>query len=345
MTEGSMSEQQRLEQLLTRWDELREQDQDATAEELCGDSPELAPKLKKLIQQLRAMDWLDDAGDKSAADAVGRGSCNACGSLAFQVSMLLAGRYRLEGLIAEGGFGEVWRATDTTLMRPVAIKVTTLECVDEARRVAQLQHPGIISVHDVGSEGGFCFIVFDLIEGDNLAERIKRGRPSWRESASIVAAVADYLQYAHDKGFVHRDIKPANILLNAQGRPILADFGIAVTESELQHETMTSTGTLAYMSPEQLTVTGKVDARTDIYSLGVVLYELLTGRMPFAGESLARLREHILTERPTAVRSLNAEVPTPLEAICLRCLSKEASHRHATARDLACDLRDLLGNA
>jgi serine/threonine protein kinase len=346
MTEGAMSEHDNLEELLTRWDESREQGRNVPVEELCPSSPELAGKLKKLIQRLQAMDWLDDPADKGTANSTGPGSCNRCGSsgLALRVSMLLAGRYRLEGLIASGGFGEVWRATDTTLMRPVAVKVTALECVAEARRVAQLQHPGIISVHDVGSEGGFCFIVFDLIDGDNLAERIKRDRLSWQESARIVATVADNLQYAHSKGFIHRDIKPANILLDAEGRPILADFGIAVTRSELQHESMTSTGTLAYMSPEQLTVAGNVDARTDVYSLGVVLYELLTGRLPFQGDSLARLRGQILFSQPAAVQNLNAVVPAALDGICMRCLSKVPDHRYATARDLACDLRELLSN-
>jgi serine/threonine protein kinase len=251
------------------------------------------------------------------------------------VPATIGGRYRLEKLIAEGGFGQVWRATDTALQRPVAVKVTTLECVGEARRVASLKHHGIVSVHDVGHEGNHCFIVFDLVEGTDLARRIKESRPGWEEAARIVAEVAGHLHYAHGKGFVHRDIKPANILLDERGRPVLADFGIAVTECELRHEAMTSMGTLAYMAPEQLTEGGLVDARTDVYGLGIVLYELLTGIVPFADPTLTGLRKRILSEDPQPVRSLNGDVPPDLERICMKCLSKEAADRYGSARELA----------
>src|SRR5262249_24033644 len=164
----------------------------------------------------------------------------------------------------------------------------------------------------------------------------------WREAARIVAEAAGHLHHAHEKGFVHRDIKPANILLDEKGSPVLADFGIAVTECELRHEAMTSTGTLAYMSPEQLTASGRVDARTDLYSLAVGLYELLTGELPFTDVTLTGLRRRILTEDPRPVRSLSGEVPPALEFICLKCLSKRAEDRYASARELAEALGDLL---
>jgi serine/threonine protein kinase len=215
------------------------------------------------------------------------------------------------------------------------VKVTTLECVSEARRVASLKHHGIVSVHDVGFEGNHCYIVFDLVEGTDLARRIKESRPGWEEAARIVAEVAGHLHYAHDKGFVHRDIKPANILLDEKGRPVLADFGIAVTECELRREAMTSTGTLAYMAPEQLSAGGQVDPRTDVYGLGVVLYELLTGTVPFADPTLTGLRRRILSEDPKPVRSLNGDVPPDLERICMKCLSKAAGDRYGSANELA----------
>jgi serine/threonine-protein kinase len=215
------------------------------------------------------------------------------------------------------------------------VKVTTLECVGEARRVARLRHHGIVSVHDVGHEGGHCFIVFDLVEGTDLARRIRDSRPGWEEAARVVAEVAGHLHYAHEKGFVHRDIKPANILLDEAGRPVLADFGIAVTECEMRHEAMTSTGTLAYMAPEQLSAGGPLDARTDVYGLGVVLYELLTGTVPFAEATLTGLRTRILREAPRPVRSLNSAVPPALEAICMKCLAKAAGDRYGSARELA----------
>jgi serine/threonine-protein kinase len=327
-----MSDTDQLEQLLDRWEALREQGHEVSAETLCGDAPELVLPLRSLIHELKAMDWLDHPAEE-------RTDCLTC---AAPVPGVLAGRYHLELLIAEGGFGQVWRATDTALQRPVAVKLTTQNCVDEARRVARLKHPGIISVHDVGNEVGYCFIVFDLVEGANLADRIRHGRLSWPESAALVATVAEHLQYAHDKGFIHRDVKPANILIDQDGQPILADFGIAVTESELRHEVVTSTGTLAYMAPEQLVSGGTIDARTDVYSLGVVLYEMLTGELPFQGDTIAEVRDQILNAWPVAIEHLNPSVPQRLTQMVEHCLAKAPGARYARAAHLALDLRTLL---
>jgi serine/threonine-protein kinase len=324
-----MSREEKVEQLLARWDELREQGREVRPEHLCADNPELLDELQAQVQRLKAMDWLDRPVNETPAVANGQAGPGAA------VPATMGGRYRLEGLIAEGGFGQVWRATDLALQRPVAVKVTTVECVSEARRVARLRHHGIVAVHDVGHEGGHCFIVFDLVEGTDLARCIKESRPGWEGAARIVAEVAGHLHYAHERGFVHRDIKPANILLDEQGRPVLADFGIAVTECELRHEAMTSLGTLAYMAPEQLTGAGQVDPRTDVYGLGVVLYELLTGTVPFSDPTLTGLRQRILTEDPPPVRSLTNTVPPALEAICLKCLSKAVGDRYGSAGALA----------
>jgi serine/threonine protein kinase len=324
-----MSRQEKVEERLARWDELREQGQEVSAERLAAGSPELLDELKRQIQRLKAMDWLHRPVNETP------GSSNGQAWPGVPIPATIGGRYRLERLIAEGGFGQVWRATDMALQRPVAVKVTTLECVSEARRVASLKHHGIVSVHDVGHEGNHCFIVFDLVEGTDLARRIRESRPGWEEAARMVAEVAGHLHYAHEKGFVHRDIKPANVLLDEKGRPVLADFGIAVTECELRHEAMTSMGTLAYMAPEQLSAAGQVDPRTDVYGLGVVLYELLTGTVPFAGPTLTGLRKRILSEDPQPVRSLNGDVPPDLERICMKCLSKEAADRYGSARALA----------
>src|SRR5262249_37171353 len=158
-------------------------------------------------------------------------------------------------------------------------------CRTEARKVARLRHPNIVPVHDVGREAASCFIAGEWIEGTNLALRIRDDRPGHAESARIVAEVADALGHAHRAGFVHRAVNPANILLDQAGQAYLTDFGIAVVEADLLHN-VNAAGTLAYMAPEQLgDGHGPVDHRADLYSLGVVLYELLTGRRPFAAQS------------------------------------------------------------
>jgi eukaryotic-like serine/threonine-protein kinase len=338
-----MSKYEAIEQLLANWDELREQGQEVSAEQLCADSPDILPVLKTRIDQLKAMDWLDSTVDDFAHSAEAPKTDNSHEARLgdSRIPATLGGRYEMESLLAEGGFSQVWRATDRSLQRPVAVKVTTENCYSEARRVAQLKHHGIVTVHDVGNEDGLCYIVFDLLDGSTLAERIKQGTPSWQESAQIVVKVAEYVQFAHDKGFIHRDIKPANILLDTNGSPVLADFGIAVTECELRHEAVTSVGTLAYMAPEQLQVDGSIDTRTDVYSLGVVLYELLTGRLPFSKPTLSSLRRDILTEKPPSPRALNPEIPEELEGICLKCLSKKSNDRFPTAVSLAEHLQRL----
>src|SRR5262245_32374967 len=263
---------EKLIELLARWDELREQGQEMPVEQLATDAPELLPELREAVRRLRAMDWLDGPSVALTSTQADRGPS---GPSPQRVPSLLAGRYRLERLLAEGGFSQVWRATDEALQRPVAVKVTAVDCVAEARRVARLRHPGIVAVHDVGSEGGLCFIVFDLVEGHDLAERLRVGPMPWPEAAALMAEVAEHLHHAHEQGFVHRDVKPANILLDERGRPVLADFGIAVTSCEVLRETLSTPGTLAYMAPEQLGAEGEVGPRTDVYALGVVLYQAL----------------------------------------------------------------------
>ena len=340
-----MSEQETIiDELVARWDELRADGQDVSPEELCAaelcaGSPQLLHEVKSRIEQLKAMDWMDEVPSRH----------NSLPSpdpmRAPPVPSTLGGRYELTSVIAEGGFGKVWRAFDRSLERWVAVKVTQIDCQAEARRVARLKHHGIVSVHDVGKEDGLCYIVFDLVAGQTLADRIKENRPTWQESAAIVAEVAEYVQYAHGKGFIHRDIKPANILLDELGKPILADFGIAVTQCELERERVTSVGTLAYMSPEQLRQGATIDARTDVYSLGVVLYELLAGSVPFADPIVIGLRNKILAGGPDSPRVLNPLVPPALERICLRCLSVAAADRYSSANELSVELKRMLAAA
>lgn len=342
-----VSKHESITSLLSEWDEQRQAGHEVSAEQLCQDSPELLAELRNEIKHLKEMDWLDDPVEETSLSSAER-KTDAPLETRFgrkTIPPVLGGRYQMEYLMAEGGFGQVWRATDTSLLRPVAVKVTTINCYSEARRVAQLKHQGIVTVHDVGNVDGLCYIVFDFVDGVTLEDKIRQGALTWERSAEIVAKVAESVQFAHEKGFIHRDIKPSNILLDARGTPVLADFGIAVTECELRHEAMTSVGTLAYMAPEQLRSGDLIDARTDIYGLGVVFYELLTGRLPYSSDSLSGLREMILAGNPPPPRSLNAAIPAECERICLRCLSTTIDERYPTAKSLATTLTRQLNAA
>src|SRR4029077_3862299 len=210
----------------------------------------------------------------------------------------------------------------------------------EARILARLDHPNIVPVHDVGrTEDGLCFVVSKLIEGSDLAVRIAKARPSFRDSAELVATIADALHYAHTRGLVHRDIKPANILIDAAGKPCVADFGLALRDEDFGKGGGLA-GTPSYMSPEQARGEGHlVDGRSDIFSWGVVFYELLTGRRPFRGDSLPQIIEQVTQAEARPPRQIDDTIPRELERICQKMLSKRASERYSTAKDVAEDLR------
>jgi serine/threonine protein kinase len=263
------------------------------------------------------------------------------------------GRYRVTGVLGRGGFGIAYRGHDDELQRDVAIKVPRRERLSrpedieaylkEARILASLDHAHIVPVYDFGrTEDGLCFVVSKFIEGSDLKGRIKQERLPFPVAAELVATIADALHYAHRRGLVHRDVKPANILLDPAGKPYLADFGLALREEEFGKGAAFA-GTPVYMSPEQARSEGhRVDGRSDVFSLGVLFYELLTGRRPFQGATRRELLEQITTVEPRPPRQIQDAIPKELERICLKALAKRASDRYTTALDLAEDLRHFL---
>jgi serine/threonine protein kinase/predicted ATPase len=268
-----------------------------------------------------------------------------------QVPPTAFGRYEVRRALGAGGFGTVYLGHDTQLDRPVAIKVLRAvagqpqadgeQTLQEARRLARLRHPGIVGVHDVGIQEGQVYIVSDYIDGPDLDRWLKHNRPGWAEAARIAAALADALAHAHAQLVVHRDVKPANILLTADYAPVLVDFGLALDEARAgAGQKGVVSGTPWYMSPEQLTGTAhRIDGRTDIYSLGVVLYEMLTGRLPFRATDLGELFRQVRDDEPQPPRQLVRDIPPELGRICLKALAKRQQDRYTTATDLADELR------
>src|ERR1700722_3665318 len=262
----------------------------------------------------------------------------------------LSGRYELVHLVARGGMAEGYRAHDRLLDRPVAVKVLFPELsIDrtfverfrrEAQAAANLSHPHIVPVFDWGEDNGTYFIVMEFIDGRPLSSILRTAGPLHPDRAAEIAAdVALALDYAHRHGVIHRDIKPGNVLITDEGQVKVTDFGIAraVNTDESLTQTGAVMGTATYFSPEQAEGLG-VDPRSDIYSLGVVIYEMVAGRPPFTGDSPVSVASKHVREQAPAPRTFNPSVPPDLEAIILKCMDKSPEYRYATGADLRVDL-------
>src|ERR1700722_9629313 len=318
-------------------------------EEVCINKPELLDEIRRRLRKFRAVQVQIDDLFPSSTDA----------SLKIERNRLRDGRaemppipgYDMQCVLGYGGMGVVYKARHIKLKRFVAVKmllsgvyaspIERTRFLREAEAVARLSHPNVVQVHDTGEYNGRPYFTMELVEGGTLARQLD-GTP-WpaKKAAMLILTLAQAVETAHRAGIVHRDLKPGNILLDTDGLPKISDFGLARRDDDDLSVTLTGTrvGTPCYMAPEQsLGQTKLIGPPTDVYSLGAILYELLTGRPPFRGESTAETEQQLLLLEPVPPRRLNAKVPRDLETICLKCLSKQPDRRYGAGAELARDL-------
>lgn len=270
------------------------------------------------------------------------------------IGKMLDGRYEIIELIGSGGMANVYKAKCHRLNRMVAVKILKSDMAeneeirrrfrDESRAVAQLSHANIVSVYDVPSSGDTEYIVMELIDGITLKQYMeRRGQMDWRESLHFIIQIMRALEHAHSRGIIHRDIKPQNIMVLRDGSVKVADFGIACLQNNAQTLTQDALGSVHYISPEQ--ARGEhIDARSDIYSAGVVLYEMLTGRLPFEGDTAVSVAIQHLSSVPLAPSEIREDVPKGLELICMKAMCADINKRYASATAMLEDLESFRKN-
>jgi serine/threonine-protein kinase len=325
-----MTDDPRVQQLL---DELF--DSDTTPEVVCASCPELLPEVRKRWQQMCRL----------------RANLDVLFPPAVGPDLPQIPGYEVETVLGRGGMGIVFRARHLGLNRSVALKMTLAGAYAEphererfqreAEAVAALRHPNIVQIHDIGEADGRPYFTMEYLEGGSLAQKLAGTPQPSRTAAALVATLAGAMQVAHQGGIVHRDLKPANILLAADGTPKITDFGLArrlKNGAGLTHSGVTM-GTPSYMAPEQARgQTHAIGPAVDVYALGVILYELLTGRPPFRGETPTETVLQVISQEPVPPSRLNSRVPRDLETICLKCLEKDPHKRYGSASELEADL-------
>jgi serine/threonine-protein kinase len=330
------ADEDRLLDLLVEWEERQQQGTTLQAEQLCPDDPALQEKLRRRIgRRLRVRAALEPAASVETAE-----------------SLPEVEGYEVLGVLGHGGMGVVYKAKQRRLGRLVALKMILGAGAGPAERarfrveaeaVAALQHANVVQVYQTGEANGQPFLALELVGGGSLADLLRGGPLPARRAAELVERIAGAVQHAHERGIIHRDLKPANVLLASDGTPKVTDFGLAkLLGDSSQTRTGDVMGTPSYMAPEQATGSKQVGPLADVYALGAILYECLTGRPPFLGASVLETLRQINEHDPVPPSRLNPAVPRDLEVICLKCLEKDQHHRYGSAKELADDLRRYL---
>jgi serine/threonine protein kinase len=330
--------------LLVEWEDQHAQGRNLSPEDLAPDDTVLQAELRQRINRRKQLRGIFDTPTLGQVEA----------PTSAPVLPDVAG-YEIMEVIGHGGMGVVYKARQIGLNRLVALKMVLAGASaspqdlarfrTEAEAVAQLAHPSIVQIYEIGEQNGCPYLALEYISGGSLAQQLDGTPVPAKQAAELVMALAHAVHHAHQRGIVHRDLKPANVLLLADGTPKIADFGLAKrADSDYAHtQSGAILGSPSYMAPEQASGSiHKIGPATDVYALGVILYELLTGRPPFKGASLMETIEQVREHDPAPPRSLQPKIPRELEIICLKCLEKQPQRRYSSASALADDLHSFL---